>query len=136
MVYAERQLADHRVISYKPADTCLPFKPLDAMALHYRERHWLEARLRAPYPGKTVVVTHHAPHPMCSHPDFPNSVLGPAFCSNLEDLLAAQDIDLWVYGHTHANLDRVVQGTRVISNQAGYPGEGVAGFDAGLVVEV
>lgn len=136
MYYAEQQLADHKTIRYKSTDSVHRFRPLHAMALHKREKHCLNAQLSAPYPGRTVVVTHHAPHPLCSHPGFPNSPLGPAFGSNLEDMLVNHDIDLWVYGHTHANFDRVVQGTRILTNQAGYPGEGVAGFDAGLVVEI
>jgi len=46
------------------------------------------------------------------------------------------DIDLWVYGHTHANLDMTISDTRLIANQAGYPGENVRGFNDGLVVEI
>jgi len=42
----------------------------------------------------------------------------------------------WVYGHTHTNFDGEVCGTRVVCNQAGYPGERVDGFDAGFVVEL
>ena len=34
------------------------------------------------------------------------------------------------------NFDLTIGSTRVLSNQRGYPREGVAGFDPGLVVEV
>jgi len=136
MHYAQQNLADHQVIAYKPAAQCLEFKPPHALVLHEKEKHWLISQLTKPYRGKTVVVSHHAPHWVCNHPGFPNSPLGPAFYSNLDALFLAHDIDLWIYGHTHANLDTVIGKTRVVSNQAGYPGEDVKGFDPGFLVEV
>jgi len=39
-------------------------------------------------------------------------------------------------GHTHANVDCVVDNTRIVSNQAGYPGENVRDFDAELLIEL
>jgi hypothetical protein len=41
-----------------------------------------------------------------------------------------------VFGHIHRNVDTDVQGTRVLSNQRGYPHEPADGFDPGLVIEV
>jgi len=136
MYYASSKLADHRAIRYRDGEQDLPFHPLHALSLHQREKHWLLSSLATPFSGKTLVVSHHAPHPCCSHPGFPNNPLGPAFFSDLESVLRAFQIDLWVYGHTHANFDGEVCGTRVVCNQAGYPGERVDGFDAGFVVEL
>ena len=39
------------------------FAPEDAIALCVRHRAWLVAALAAPFTGKTVVITHFAPHP-------------------------------------------------------------------------
>ena len=36
----------------------------------------------------------------------------------------------------HASLDFNLKGTRVISNQMGYPGESGCGFDPDLVIEI
>ncbi len=82
------------------------------------------------------MVTHHGPHHVCQHPRYPVSEITGAFHSDLSSLIDEHDIALWIYGHTHANQDALISDTRILSNQAGYPGENVAGFDAGFVVVV
>jgi len=136
MFYAGKSLADHQLIQIKSSGNYKRFKPEDALQLHQVEKHWLEEQLKKPFAGKTVVVSHHAPHPVCIHPDYPNSPIGTAFYSDLEDLIVNYDIDLWIYGHTHSNLDAVVYDTRIISNQAGYPGEKVKNFDPLFTVDL
>lgn len=136
MFYVDKALTDHRVIKFKSGNAYRRFKPADALAIHLKELRWLEEQLNRPHNGKTVVVTHHGPHPVCQHPAFPVSEMSTAFHSDLGGLIEKHDIDLWVYGHTHANLDEVIFDTRIISNQAGYPGENVRGFDASFTVEI
>lgn len=136
MFYAKAGLVDHRLIQYNSGTEQRQFKPEDALAIHNVERTWLAAELNKPYVGKTVVVTHHGPHPICDHPDYPNSDLAPAFYSDLTELIKKHDISLWVCGHSHANVDQTIHGTRIVSNQAGYPGENVAGFNPGNIIEV
>ena len=136
MYHAGRSLADHALIDFMDGSKQRGFAPADALALHRAELQWLQNRLCESFNGRTVIVTHHAPHPVCDHPQHPNSPIGGAFYSNLEALIANHDIALWVYGHTHANLDTEIYGTRIVSNQAGYPGEKVAGFDPGMIVVV
>ena len=136
MFYVEKGLADHKVISYKYGDKTRRFTPLDALSIHKNELSWIEKQLAQPFDGKTVVITHHGPHPVCRHPDYPMSDIGSAFYSDLSRLIERFDIDLWIYGHTHANLDTVISSTRILSNQAGYPGENVKGFDAGFVLDL
>lgn len=89
---------------------------------------WLEAKS-----GTHVVVSHHAP---VYKPDslYANSTMTPAF--NSPDMLSyieQYDIALWIYGHTHECDDQMVHGTRIISNQLGYPrpygGFECSGFD-------
>ncbi len=43
---------------------------------------------------------------------------------------------LWVHGHTHRSVHYELNGTRVISNQRGYPEQRHTGFKPGLVIEV
>ena len=62
--------------------------------------------------------------------------MSTAFHSDLSKLIDRYDIDLWGYGHTHANLDEVVSNTRIVSNQAGYPGENVQGFKDDFVITI
>ncbi len=136
MLYVDKALMDHRVIKYRSGDSNRRFKPHDALAIHMDELNWLKKQLGNSHKGKTVVVTHHGPHPVCQHPTFPVNEISTAFHSDQGNLIEMNDIDVWVYGHTHANLDRVIFDTRIISNQAGYPGEGVSGFDAGFIIEL
>jgi calcineurin-like phosphoesterase family protein len=105
----------------------------DSVALHDAHRAWLTSRLVAHFPGPTVVVTHHPPHPGSIAPKFATHPLNPAFVSNLEDLMGRAR--LWIHGHTHFALDYTVRGTRVVCNARGYPGEDTA-FVPDLVVEV
>jgi len=136
MYIVEKSLADHRVIEYKSGDKTRRFMPLHALSIHKKEVSWIEQQLASPFSGKTVVVTHHGPHPLCQHPEYPLSEMSTAFHSDLSKLIDRYDIDLWVYGHTHANLDEVVSNTRIVSNQAGYPGENVQGFKDDFVITI
>ena len=136
MVNAGGSLTDHRLIRFGDGENDRMFKPEDALSLHRKERKWLEGKLDETFTGKTVVITHHAPHTVCDHPEYPDSPIGPAFYSNMDALIAAHDIALWVFGHTHTNVNTKVDGTHILSNQAGYPGENVRNFDPDLVVEI
>ncbi|RDH85961.1 MAG: metallophosphoesterase [endosymbiont of Galathealinum brachiosum] len=136
MLSIENVLADHRKIRFNSDGRYLKFKPHHALTQHNIELNWLKQKLSEPFKGKTVIVTHHGPHPVCQHPAFPVDELTAAFHSDLSSLIEMFDINLWIYGHTHANLDRVISDTRILSNQAGYPGENVVGFDVSLVVDV
>ena len=136
MLYIQKALSDHQVIKFKSGDNYRKFKPDDALAIHLYERRWIEEQLATPFDGKTVVVTHHGPHLVCQHPQYPVNEITGAFHSDLSQLIDAYDIDVWVYGHTHANLDTVVSNTRIVANQAGYPGENVAGFDARFILDI
>lgn len=88
---------------------------------------WLEAELAKPFAGKTVVITHFSPHRAAIHPHFlkPGSdELTPYFTRDCSPLMQRFAIDAWLFGHTHGSVDVVVEaGTRLVSNQRGYPGE-------------
>ena len=81
-------------------------------------RKWLET----PWEGKTIVMTHHLPHPLCVHEKWKGSNLNDFFMTNLDDIIEQYDIDYWVHGHTHDNVDVEVHGTRILCNPMGYHG--------------
>lgn len=112
------------------------FTPEDSAELHAQSTRWLEQKLGEPFPGKTVVITHHAPH-MRSIPErFKEDVLTPAFASDLSRLMGPP-VSLWVHGHVHESVDYEVNGTRVVCNPRGYhPDELNAQFDRALVLEL
>ncbi len=85
---------------------------------HEYSRRWLEHELEKPFAGKTVVITHHGPHPLSIHPRYVGNRLNAGFVSDLTPLLFKTD--LWLHGHVHDSFDFEVGGCRVVANPAGY----------------
>jgi Icc-related predicted phosphoesterase len=92
--------------------------PQQTIDLHRRAIAFLQTRLDQPCVEKTVIITHHAPHPESVHPRFARSPVNPAFVSDLSRLMGKPA--LWIHGHTHNSFDYTVCGTRVIANPMGY----------------
>jgi hypothetical protein len=116
-----------------------PLTPQHTMALHRSARAWLLQALAQPFDGKTVVVSHHCPHPSCVAPQFKHSPANPAFASDLSDLIHAHTIAAWFHGHTHCSIDHYVGATRILCNPRGYQEHGQgenSQFDPELVIEI
>lgn len=127
-----------------------PLTPAMACAWHDESAAFLEHALVEPAsaPGdsgalsyhRTVVVTHHAPHPQSLGKKPPYTAEDAAYASDLSDLVA--HADLWIHGHIHTHCDYRLptpskRSMRVIANPRGYDGMvPVAGFDARWTVEV
>ena len=92
--------------------------PEQTIDLHRDAIAFLEARLESPFTGKTVVITHHAPHSNSVHPRWTGSLVNAAFVSDLTRLMGKSV--LWLHGHTHDSFDFAVHGTRVLANPMGY----------------
>ena len=135
MAECARSMNDHRRIGVA-AEGNAPFQPRHAEALHLASAAWLDAELAKPFPGPTVVVTHHCPSLRCIDPRLFDAV-SSAFASDLEQLVLRRAPDLWICGHTHHNVDFRVGRTRVLSNQRGYASTAhppAGGFDPRAVV--
>ncbi|HEX5514645.1 MAG TPA: metallophosphoesterase [Gammaproteobacteria bacterium] len=130
----EAVLYDYKIIRTADQE---PLRAHLTQQRHRESREWLETRLAEPWAGPTVVVTHHAPCREGSHPHF-DGPLTAAFTSDLKPLMERHSIDLWICGHSHANVDLLLGRTRLLSNQQGYPAEQVPGpaFEPGKVVAV
>ncbi|HRK78250.1 MAG TPA: metallophosphoesterase [Thiobacillus sp.] len=111
-------------------------RPEHTLRMHEVSRDWLDRVLDQPFDGKTVVVTHTAPHRGSLAPKWANDPISPCFVSNLPGLV--ERADLWIHGHTHDSFDYQVDRCRVICNPRGYVNyrEENPGFDAGLVVDL
>jgi len=109
------------------------FAPEDSITLCTHQRAWLAEALAESFPGKTVVITHFAPHPRSIAPAFANHRANPGFVLDLDEAMGRAD--LWIHGHTHTSFDYRVRGTRVLCNPRGYPGE-LTGFRADLTVVI
>lgn len=135
MLAGHTGLSDFRVIDYGARS----FTPQDSAELNRQDVAWLQARLLdEPFPGQTVVVTHHLPS-MRSVPErYRESLLSACFASRLDRLMGHSA--LWIHGHTHDSFDYQLNGTRVICNPRGYCKVGQAPenpwFDSTLTVDL
>lgn len=93
--------------------------PADTLALHRHARGWLEGELAKPFAGKTIVVTHHAPHRRSLAERYAADLASAGFVNDLPSLVR-EPVALWVHGHTHTAFDYVENGTRVVCNPRGY----------------
>ena len=88
---------------------------------------------------KIVVVTHHLPTRQVVAPQHQDSLINSAFATELGDSIANSSIDVWIYGHSHTNIDATIGKTRIVSNQLGYVfnDEHLSnGFDAGKIISL
>ena len=102
-----------------PLDSPRDFTPEDSLALHRQARTWLEAELARPFDGKTIVVSHHAPHRLSLAERYAEDRVSAGFVTHLPELVRAP-VSLWIHGHTHTSFDYTVEGTRVVCNPRGY----------------
>jgi predicted phosphodiesterase len=131
---AEAGMNDFRIIQNSTEQRVL--RARDTARLHQASVLWLKHELTQHDPARTVVVTHHAPSRKSEAPYHANSPLNPAFTSDLDAMIEACAVPLWVHGHTHYNVDYRIGSTRVMSNQRGYAEQTCKGFDPRLVVEI
>jgi Icc-related predicted phosphoesterase len=116
MQATQRFMADFTLIQERAGDTLLPETTLK---WHRQCLHYIQRKLSEPFAGKTVLVTHHAPHPLCVHEQYRGNPLNGAFVSDLSATLA-QGVALAVHGHVHNSFDFEVEATRIVANPRGY----------------
>jgi len=114
MEHAQLRINDHRLIRTQGG----LFLPEHALRNHEISRAWLERELSQDYDGTTVVITHHAPHPLSVHPRYAGDPTNAAFASELTELLHKADV--WLHGHVHDSFDYKVARCRVVANPRGY----------------
>lgn len=141
MSYVRRRMNDFRFIHSRSKRWTIE----DALERHQLERAWLLDKLQAPFEGKTVVVTHHAPSIESVPTKYREDELSPAYASALPSVFFETPV-LWVHGHIHDSKDYRVGNTRVVSNPRGYRNRTPRGlwrkdfenknFNPGLVVEI
>ena len=131
---ANSQLNDHRYISCGSGR----FLPQTARETHLLSRGFILNNLLRPFDGKSVVITHHCPHPRSVHPKYGTDPINAAFCSDLSSIIQNGQPDLWIHGHTHNSFDYILPtdtGCRVVCNPIGYGNEN-PDFDPNLIVDI
>jgi predicted phosphodiesterase len=134
MLTAEDIMSDYQVVRFDAENRWL--RARDTERMHSASVTWLKKQLHKHEPARTVIVTHHAPSQRSIPPNHAGSALNGAFVSDLDALVENSGVPLWIHGHTHYNVDYSIGNTRVLSNQRGYPQEGVNGFEPGLILEI
>lgn len=81
----------------------------------------------------------YVPTALCTAPEFCDSLINGAFTVELGNYIAESDIDYWIYGHSHRNIDAQIGNTHILSNQLGYVSHGEHirnGFNSGKFIEI
>ena len=119
----KKGMSDFSLIKYNEK----PFTATPYNKLHERDLAFIKKAVAESKAAHKVVVTHHVPSSLLVAPEFKNSSLESGFTVDLTDYIASSDIDLWVYGHSHRNIERIIGNTRMASNQIGYVSYGEYG---------
>lgn len=127
-------LMDHKRITWRKSPWAR-FRPQEAALLHAQSRSFLEAELAKGHPGPVIVVSHHGMTLDALAPVNQRSLLSAAYASELLPLIDRHSPTAWISGHTHHAMRLRRNGTRLISNQRGYPRE-QTGFDPTLTLEI
>ena len=91
------------------------FTPDDFNLEHEKCLKFLKQAVEQSTAKHIVVVTHHLPSQSVVAALHKGSLLNGAFAT-----IADSRIDIWIYGHSHTNIDTTIGHTRIVSNQLGY----------------
>ena len=113
------------------------FSTTDMIEEFKQAREQLQEMLSTPCGmDRTIVVTHHLPsRALVSERFWPGDGSDGAnggFVGECEDLMATTEPIspwLWIHGHTHDTIDRMLWETRIVCNPAGYRGEWCSPFN-------
>ena len=117
-IAAAEAMNDYRLI--RLSKTYKKLLPKDTRVWHHRSIQRLSEFLNGGNPGRSVVVTHHAPSLMSIADRYRNDPVTPAFASNMDDFILKHQPVLWVHGHTHESFDYRIGKTRVVCNPRRY----------------
>ncbi len=85
-----------------------------------------------------VVVTHHLPSYAVVDSYYKGDSLTSAFATELSDYIIDSSINVWIFGHSHSNINAQLGSTKLLCNQMGYVayGEHCNGFNPECCVEL
>lgn len=127
----------HRTVSYKTyeqingvdnrekpifRERVATFSPEDAVDEHDRFYGFVKQIVEGKSTQKFVVVGHHAPSRLSTHPRYAHdTIMNGGYSSSLDEfILDHPQIRLWTHGHTHEDFDYMIGSTRIVCNPRGY----------------
>ena len=132
MTVARNEISDYSVI--RKGTSALSVG--DTIVCFDRSIAFLKNELQKPFPGPTVVVTHHLPSRKSIAPQFEGDPVNGAFASPLDGLILEHQPAAWIHGHTHSSCDYSIGRTRVACNPRGYSDRDNPNFTLDLVINV
>jgi DNA repair exonuclease SbcCD nuclease subunit len=99
-------------------------RPAHTLNRHLKSMKYIKNVVAEKHDEKFVVVGHHAPSRMSTHPNYQNdTIMNGAYSSDLSEfILDHPQIKLWTHGHTHHPFDYTIGETRIVCNPRGYIG--------------
>lgn len=116
MYYVHSGMNDFRQIMYNGRR----FTPEDFNLEHEKCLRFLQQAVKASEAEHIVVVSHHLPTFKVLAQHHMGSKLNGAFVTELGKFITDSRIDVWIYGHSHTNIDKTIGNTKITSNQLGY----------------
>ena len=100
------------------------FSPETSVEEHRAMMKFVKESIAANPTGKYVVVGHHSPSRLSTHPQYADqTMVNGAYSSNLDEFIMDHpQIKLWTHGHTHHEFDYMIGSCRVVCNPRGYDG--------------
>ncbi len=132
--FVARGMNDFRQIRYGGRR----FTTDDFNAEHEKCLAFIKEAVEASDAKNIVVVTHHLPSYTVVDSCYKGDTLTSAFATELGEYIADSRINVWIFGHSHSNINAQLGDTKLLCNQMGYVayGEHCGGFDAGKFVEL
>jgi len=98
------------------------FTTTDAANDHDAMVAFIDQTIAANPAGRYVVVGHHAPSKLSTHPRYQDQfIMNGGYSSSLDDFIQDRpQIKLWTHGHTHEDFDYLIGSTRILCNPRGY----------------
>jgi len=100
------------------------FTPEDAVEDHKEMLSYIRMMVEGKWDQKFVVVGHHAPSKLSTHPRYQKEeIMNGGYSSDLSEFIMDHpQIKLWTHGHTHEDFDYMIGSTRIVCNPRGYDG--------------
>ena len=98
------------------------FNTIDAANDHDAMLAFIRTTVETNPAGRYVVVGHHAPSKLSTHPRYQDQfIMNGGYSSELDNfILDHPQIKLWTHGHTHEDFDYMIAGCRILCNPRGY----------------
>ena len=98
------------------------FTTTDAADDHDAMMAYIRLMIEGKFDQKFVVVGHHAPSRLSTHPRYAHeAIMNGGYSSELDNfILDHPQIRLWTHGHTHEDFDYLIGSTRILCNPRGY----------------